>query len=98
PSWHYWEDRTMAKDRGQKPLAEALEDHSAEGIAVLTAEPWRFTRLTVLTMLALVLSGLLWSFFGHADVIVSAQGALVPESEVRRGYAPVDGELANLSM
>jgi HlyD family secretion protein len=88
----------MAKDRGQKPLAEALEDHSAEGIAVLTAEPWRFTRLTVLTMLALVLSGLLWSFFGHADVIVSAQGALVPESEVRRVYAPVDGELANLYM
>jgi hemolysin D len=88
----------MAKDRGQKPLAEALEDHSAEGIAVLMAEPWRFTRLTVLTMLALVLSGLLWSFFGHADVIVSAQGALVPESEVRRVYAPVDGELANLYM
>jgi len=88
----------MAKDRDRKPLAEALEDHSAEGIAVLTAEPWRFTRLTVLTMLALMLSALLWSFFGHADVIVTAQGALAPESEVRRVYAPVDGELANLYM
>ena len=88
----------MAKDATPKPLAEALEDHSAEGIAVLTAEPWRFTRLIVMALLGLVLSGLLWSFFGHADVIVSAQGALAPESEVRRMYAPVDGELANLYM
>ncbi|MFS0758276.1 HlyD family efflux transporter periplasmic adaptor subunit [Noviherbaspirillum sp. 1P10PC] len=88
----------MAKDATPKPLAEALEDHSAEGIAVLTAEPWRFTRLIVMALLGLVVSGLLWSFFGHADVIVSAQGALAPESEVRRMYAPVDGELANLYM
>jgi HlyD family secretion protein len=86
----------MATQQGQKRLAEALEDHSAEGIAVLTAEPWRFTRLTLYTILALVVTGLLWSFFGHADVIVSTQGALVPESEVRRMYTPVDGELANL--
>lgn len=88
----------MAKGDTPKPLAEALEDHSIEGIAVLSAEPWRFTRLIVLALLGLVLSGLLWSFFGHADVIVSAQGALAPESEVRRMYAPVDGELANLYM
>jgi len=88
----------MAKDETPRSLAEALEDHSAEGIAVLTAEPWRFTRLIVLSLLGLVLSGLLWSFFGHADVLVSAQGALAPESEVRRMYAPVDGELANLYM
>jgi hemolysin D len=88
----------MAKDATPRPLAEALEDHSPEGVAVLTAEPWRFTRLIVMALLGLVLSGLLWSFFGHADVIVSAQGALAPESEVRRMYAPVDGELANLYM
>ena len=43
-----------------------------------------------------MLSALLWTFFGHADVIVTAQGTLLPDSEVRRFYAPVDGELANL--
>lgn len=79
-----------------RPLNEALEDHSAEGIAILTSEPWRFTQATVIAMVALVLTALVWSFFGHADVIVTAQGALQPESEVRRFYAPVDGELANL--
>jgi HlyD family secretion protein len=86
------------KDEQQhlKPLTAALEDHSAEGIAILTAEPWRFTQAVVYIMAALVLVALIWSFFGHADVIVTAQGTLQPESEVRRVYAPVDGELANI--
>jgi len=36
------------------------------------------------------------AFVGHVDVMVSAQGTLAPESEVRRFYAPIDGELADL--
>jgi membrane fusion protein, hemolysin D len=78
------------------PLADALGDHSSEGIAILTAEPWRALHGLVYTMIALVLSGLAWSFIGRADVIVTEQGALAPATEVRRFYAPVDGELANL--
>jgi HlyD family secretion protein len=77
-------------------LTEALEDHSAEGLAILTAEPMRYTQAVIVGMLALVTCGLMWSFFGHADVIVAAQGSLLPDSEVRRFYAPVDGELADL--
>lgn len=79
-----------------KPLTEALEDHSAEGIALLTAEPWHLARATILSMVGLVLAALIWSFFGHADVIVTAQGTLSPESDVRRVYAPIDGELADI--
>jgi len=79
-----------------KPLTEALGDHSSEGIAILTAEPWRVLHAVVYTMIALVLAGLGWSIIGRADVIVTAQGALMPDSELRRFYAPVDGELANL--
>lgn len=78
------------------PFERALQEHGIEGIAILTAEPWRLTQAVVHAVLALVLCGLLWSFFGHADVIVTATGALAPESDVRRVYAPVDGELANL--
>ena len=77
-------------------MTEALEDHSAEGIALLTAEPSRFTLAAVVAMAALVLCALAWSFFGQADVIVAAPGTLVPNSEVRRLYTPVDGELANI--
>jgi HlyD family secretion protein len=79
-----------------RPLNEALGDHSTEGIAILTAEPWRILHAVVYTMIGLVLCGLAWSFIGRADVIVTAQGALQPDSELRRFYAPVDGELANL--
>jgi hemolysin D len=79
-----------------KPLTEALEDHSADGISILTAEPWRFTRALVYGMVGLVAAGLVWSFFGHTDVLVTAGGTLVPASEVRRLYAPIDGELSNI--
>jgi HlyD family secretion protein len=86
----------MKSDTHLRPLTEALGDHSAEGVAILTSEPWRFTQVTVGAMAALVLCALVWSFFGHADVLVAAPGVLAPESEVRRIYAPVDGEMANL--
>lgn len=79
-----------------KPLSEALEDHSAEGIAILTAHPWRLAETTVVATLALVAAALVWSFIGRTDVIVTAPGTLAPESEVRRIYAPVDGELADI--
>jgi hemolysin D len=78
------------------PLTDALGDHSTEGIAILTAEPWRALHALIYTMAALVLSGFLWSFIGRADVIVTEQGDLAPASEVRRFYAPIDGELVNL--
>ena len=60
----------MTNDSRLAPLAEALEDHSAEGITLLTAEPWRFTQAAVITMAALVILALIWSFFGRTDVIV----------------------------
>ena len=88
--------RDDSRDNRLKPLSEALEDHSAEGIAILSAEPWKMMQISVLVMVALVVCALVWSFVGHADVIVSADGTLAPESEVRRFYAPVDGELADL--
>jgi HlyD family secretion protein len=79
-----------------KPFRLALGDHAAEGVAILTAEPSRFTLAVVVAMAGLVAAALAWSFFGRADVLVTAQGVLQPDSEVRRFHAPVDGELANL--
>lgn len=86
----------VKKENRLRPLTEALEDHSAEGIAILTAEPWRLAYASVIAMGALVVSALIWSFVGRTDVIVTAQGTLSPESEVRRLYAPIDGELADI--
>jgi len=86
----------MTQSNRLVPLADSLGDHSSEGIAILTAEPWRALHALIYTMIALVLSALVGSFIAKEDVIVTEQGALAPASEVRRFYAPVDGELVNL--
>lgn len=88
----------MKREEKLTPLSRALEDHSAEGIAILAAEPRRFSQALIVVMMALVGCALLWSFIGRADVIVTASGLLAPDSEVRRIYTPIDGELANLYM
>jgi HlyD family secretion protein len=85
-----------APARPLKPLALALNDHSTEGIAILSSEPWRFLHGVVYLTLGLVVAALVWSFIGRTDVIVTAGGALQPDSELRRVNTPVDGELANL--
>jgi HlyD family secretion protein len=86
----------MTANARLRPLTVALADHSAEGVALLAAEPSRLTLGVVTATAALVAVAAAWTFFGHVDVIVTAQGALAPDSEVRRFHAPVDGELANL--
>lgn len=86
----------MKNDAHPKSFAESLGDHSVEGLSILVAEPLRLTQAAIYTMVALVVSALIWSFVGRADVIVTAQGTLSPESEVRRFYAPIDGELADV--
>ncbi|CAG4892062.1 HlyD family efflux transporter periplasmic adaptor subunit [Paraburkholderia gardini] len=86
----------MKRDSHPELLSEALADHSAEGIAILMAEPVKLAHALILAMAGLVVVGLLWSFVGRADVIVSAPGTLSPESDVRRFYAPIDGELADV--
>lgn len=84
------------QDDRLKKLSEALEDHSTEGIAILSAEPSRIIFNIILTIVAFLVAALLWSFFGRADVIVSAPGHLTPDSEVRRFYAPIEGELVDI--
>lgn len=85
-----------ARDDRLQRLGEALEDHSSEGIAILAAEPSRVIFALLALILAFLLAALLWSFFGRADVIVTAPGYLSPDSEVRRFYAPIAGELVDI--
>jgi HlyD family secretion protein len=85
-----------ANDEKLRRLSSAIGDHSAEGIEILYSEPSRMIAATILLMLLIVVSALLWSFIGRADVIVSAPGILGPEDEVRRVYAPINGELVDI--
>jgi membrane fusion protein, hemolysin D len=84
------------EDEKLRRLSSALEEHSAEGIDILYSEPSRLMRLTIVLMLGMLLVGLVWSFFGRADVIVAAPGVLSPDEDVRRVYAPIGGELVDI--
>lgn len=84
------------KENHMQSLSSALEEHSAEGIEILYAEPNRLISLMILMISALLLAILVWSFFARADVIISAHGILEPEEEVRRIYAPIQGELVDI--
>jgi len=75
-----------------------LEDHGPEGISILTSEPSRLSTALILTTFALLLIAFAWSFFGKADVIVKATGALEPKSKIRRLYSPHDGEVVDIYM
>ncbi len=79
-----------------KRLTQALEDHSAEGIEILASEPSRLIQLTISLIAGILVVAFLWSFIGHADVIVTATGTLGPDSDVRRFYAPIEGELVDI--
>ena len=73
-----------------------LADHDGEGIAIMTARPSRLSRATLSILFLLLMAGIGWSFFGHADVIVKAAGQLGLEAEERLVYVPIDGQLVNL--
>ncbi|MGI9293287.1 MAG: hypothetical protein ACR2PS_04835, partial [Pseudomonadales bacterium] len=84
------------EDQKLKSLTAALEDHSAEGIAILTSEPPHMAQATILLLVGLLMAAVVWSFIGRADVIVTASGNLSPDSDVRRFYAPIEGELIDI--
>ncbi len=88
----------MSNDDQLQRLSTALEEHSAEGIAILYAEPSRLISRLILVIAGFLLAALVWSFFARADVIVSAAGILAPEEEVRRIYTPIQGELVDIYM
>lgn len=85
-----------ADEEKLRRLSSALEDHSAEGIEILYSEPSKIMRMTILLILSFALAALVWSFFGRADVIVTATGVLSPDEEVRRVYTPIGGELVEI--
>ncbi|MEH6579113.1 MAG: HlyD family efflux transporter periplasmic adaptor subunit [Amphritea sp.] len=85
-----------SEEKKLQRLTAALAEHSAEGIEILSSEPSRLIRLTILLIIGLLVCGVAWSFIGRADIIVSVPGSLVPEADVQRVYAPIKGDLADI--
>ncbi|HBM82503.1 MAG TPA: hemolysin D [Halieaceae bacterium] len=86
----------ITKPQRSLRLADALRDHSLEGIAILVSEPARLIKVTNILIAGVLLVAFIWAFFAKADVVVTAQGVLVPKADIRRVYAPIDGELVDV--
>ncbi len=84
------------KDKKLENFSVALADHSAEGIEIFTSEPSRLFGLMIWLITGLLMAGLVWSFIGKAPEMVVAPGTVNPDSEVRRFYAPIAGELVDI--
>lgn len=82
--------------RSRKGLSKLFEDHGPEGISMLTAEPSKMMRATILVLVAMIVAGVVWSFFGKVDVMVQAVGVVNPESEQQDIYVPIKGELVDV--
>lgn len=77
-------------------LNHLFDEHSAEGISILTDKPSKMMSTTIKLLFGLLVAGLLWSFFGRADVIVIAAGKVIPESREHPIYTPTKGELVDI--
>lgn len=82
--------------RSKKGLNRFLQDHGPEGVAILTDQPSRLIRGTILVLFGLLIAAVLWSFYGKADVIVESSGMVKPELEQQGVYLPIKGELVNV--
>lgn len=82
--------------RSKKGLNRFLEDHGPEGVAIVTDQPSRLIRGTILVFFGLLIAAVLWSFIGKSDVIVESAGLVKPEIEQQGVYLPIKGELVNL--
>lgn len=80
-------------DRG---FAQLFEDHSDEGIAILTAQPSKVARGLIFILACLLVSALVWSFFGQADVVVTAQGVVETEGARFQVHTPAKGQLVDI--
>lgn len=82
--------------RSKKGLNRFLQDHGPEGVAILTDQPSRLIRGTIIVLFGLLIAAVLWSFYGKADVVVESQGLVKPELEQQGVYLPIKGELVNV--
>lgn len=82
--------------RSKKGLNRFLEEHGPAGVAIVTDQPSRLILGTILVFFGLLITAVLWSFFGKSDVVVESQGMVKPELEQQGVYLPIKGELVNV--
>lgn len=83
-------------DLNHKSLQDSLEEHSVEGLEILQGTSSFVAHAVIYLILSILFFVLIWSFFTKSDVIITAQGQLVEETEPKKIYSPVAGELIEI--
>lgn len=86
----------MSAKKQPEKFADALKDHGAEGIEILMGTSSFLAHGVIYIFMGLLLALFTWSFYGKTDVIITAEGRLDANSEMRRVYAPTAGELTDI--
>ena len=80
----------------QKRFQESLEEHSIEGVEVLQETSLWVAHAIIYITLLILLSTLVWAIFTKSDVIITTKGRLVEQTEAKKIYSPVAGELIEI--
>ena len=86
----------MSVKKQPEKFADALEEHGAEGIEILMGTSSFLAHGVIYILMGLLLALFIWSFYGKTDVIITAEGRLDANSEMRRVYVPTAGELTDI--
>lgn len=86
----------MPAKRQPKKFTDALEEHGADGVEILIGKTSFLAHGVIYILMGLLLALLIWSFYGKTDVIISAEGRIDANSEMRLVYAPTAGELTDI--
>ncbi|WP_085315366.1 HlyD family type I secretion periplasmic adaptor subunit [Derxia lacustris] len=92
---HFW------SIRHQTPTGLFREDEAQflpAALALQETPPSRTVRLLGGVLVALVLTALLWSFLGHLDIVVNAQGKVIPSQRVKTIAAVETGSVVRLDV
>jgi len=86
----------MSSERETESFAEAVEEHGREGLEILMGTSSFLAHGIIYILMVLLFVIFIWSFYGRADVIISAEGQIDAESEMKRIYTPAAGELIDV--
>lgn len=92
---HYW------SIRAQMPTGLFREDEAqfmSAALAIQESPPSRTIRLLGWVLSAMVATALLWSILGHMDIVVNAQGKVIPSQRVKNIAAVETGNLVRLDV
>lgn len=92
---HFWSIRS------QMPTGLFREDEAqfmSAALAIQEQPPSRTARLLAWILSAMVVTALLWSILGHMDIVVNAQGKVIPSQRVKNIAAVETGNVVRLDV